>query len=157
MRRLLVLAIVAVSMFATAAPASAAKPRPVTGTEMFEFVPTCGASCKTADGNVFVTVLNPAVKEGTFAGEQTFDGTVTVFKNGDFVFHGIVTFEGTVEGCGEGTVVFFGAGAGNLATGLTRSTQRTLARPGTLGVHANLTLTDTAVPFTSDVTGTYHC
>lgn len=159
MRRLLVLAIVAASMFATAAPATAAKPQQVTGTEMFVLTPTCdpAVSCRTADGNVFITLLNPAVKTGTFTGTQMFDGTVTAFKNGDFVFHGIVTFEGTVEGCGEGTVVFFGAGAGNFETGLSRSTQRTLARPGTLGVHANLTLTDTAVPGTSDVTGTYHC
>ena len=79
-----------------------------------------------------------------------------MFKNGDFVFTGILTFEGTVEGCGEGTVVFFNEGAGNFATGLSRNHQVTLPGKSTLKVHANLNLVGTGEG-TNDIFGTYHC
>lgn len=167
MRRFLVWMIAVAALVALAAPASASRPMEVTGSETFFLTPTCDPgpplnpgpafepACRTADGNVFITVLNPAVKTGTFEGTQLFDGTITVFKNGDFVFHGFVTFTGTVEGCGEGTVVFVGEGSGNLVDGLTRSRQHATGQ-GTLGVRANLDLITTG-PNTSAITGTYSC
>ena len=150
------------TMFVGAVPASAAKPQEVTGSETFFISPTCdpASSCKTADGNLFLTVLNPAVKTGTFEGTQLFDGTIIVFKSGDFVFQGTVVFTGTVEGCGEGTVVFQGEGRGNFATGLASSRQHATGQ-GTLGVRANLDLINTVDNVdgssTSELTGTYSC
>lgn len=164
MRRILAGTMAVAALFALAAPASASKPMQVHGTEEFTIVPTCDPTgstepaCRTADGNVFITVLNPAVKTGTFEGTQLFEGTITVKPNGNFVFHGFVTFTGTVEGCGEGTVVFIGEGAGNFATGLTRSRQHATGQ-GTLGVHANIDLISADDPNTpvSEITGTYSC
>lgn len=162
MRGLLMGMVAVAALVASASPAAAAKPMQVEGFETFVLTPTCDPSgstepaCRTADGNVFITLLNPAVKTGTFTGTQLFEGTITLKPNGDFVFHGFVTFTGTVEGCGTGTVVFIGEGSGNFATGLTRSRQHATGQ-GTLGVRANLDLIDTDVPFTSEVTGTYSC
>ncbi len=150
------------SIFVGAGPASAAKPQQVTGSETFSIMPTCGEepACKTAGGNLFLTVLNPAVKTGTFEGTQLFDGTITVFKSGDFVFRGTVVFTGTVDGCGEGTVVFKGEGRGNFATGLASSRQHATGQ-GTLGVRANIDLINTVDngdgSNTSELTGTYSC
>ena len=166
MRRILVLTVAFAAFVALAVPASASKPMEVHGTEAFSLVPTCDPTgstepaCRTANGNVFITVLNPAVKTGTFEGTQLFDGTITLFSNGDFVFHGTVTFTGTVEGCGDepGTVVFKGEGGGNFATGLTRSRQHATGQ-GTLGVRANIDLISADDPSTSvsEITGTYSC
>lgn len=166
MRRTLVLIFAAVFVFALAAPVSAAKPMPVTGTETFVLSPTCNpgpafgfpppTTCRTAGPNVFMGLANPGSRTGTFTGTQFFDGKVNLKANGDFTYRGILTFEGTVAGCGEGTVVFFNQGAGNLATGLTSNHQVTLAGRGTLGVHANLNL-EPSGPDTNDIFGTYHC
>lgn len=169
MRRVLVFATAMAVMVGVVGPASAKQPMEVTGFEDFVLTPTCDPGppanpgpafpppCRTADGNVFITVLNPAVKyDGTFEGTQVFDGTITVFKDGDFVFRGFVTFTGTVEGCGEGTVVFFGEGSGNVATGLSRSIQHAVPGKGTLPVKAKLDLISIDED-TSAVTGTYHC
>lgn len=152
-------------MLAMAAPASAGKPMPVEGTETYFLTPTCDpgppitpgpATCRTADGNIFLTVSNPGFRTGTFEGTQHFEGDITIFKNLDFVYTGTLTFEGTVDGCGEGTVVFFNEGAGNLLTGLSRNHQVTLSGKGTLKVHANLNLVASG-PNTNDIFGTYHC
>lgn len=162
MNRALGPAMIIASMFVGAAPASAASPQEVTGSETFFISPTCdpASSCKTAGGNLFLTVMNPAVKTGTFEGTQLFDGTIIVFKSGDFVFRGTVVFTGTVDGCGEGTVVFKGEGRGNLATGLASSRQHATGQ-GTLGVRANLDLINTVDnadgSSTSELTGTYSC
>ena len=164
------MALALATLLAPAAPVWAGGPMPVYGTEAFTIVPTCDPgpplnpgpsfepACKSAGGNVFITVLNPAVKTGTFEGTQLFEGTITVKPNLDFVFHGFVTFTGTVEGCGEGTVVFIGEGGGNFATGLTSSRQHATGQ-GTLGVRATIDLVSADDPSTpvSEITGSYSC
>lgn len=168
MRRLLVLAIAMGMLIAMSAPASAAKPEEAYGTETFVLTPGCNTpvfgppqpglpDCRTADGNVFFTLLNPGTKTGTFTGTQFFEGHGVLFKNLDFVYNGIITFEGTVEGCGTGTVVFYNEGKGNLATGLSRNVQHVLPGKSTVKVQAKLELVDDGNGFSNTIFGSYHC
>lgn len=97
MRRVLVAAVAVVAVGVLAASASAGKKMEASGTQAYQLVFTCDPTgstepaCRTADGNVFVTVANTGERTGTFEGSHLFIGTVTVFKNGDFVYHGKVT------------------------------------------------------------------
>ena len=168
MKRILISAIAFAALLAMTTPVSAGKPVGAYGSETFFLTPTCDPgpllnpgpafepACRTADGNVTITVSNPGSREGTFTGEQLFEGTITVFKNLDFQFRGTLTFTGTVEGCGEGTVVWFNEGSGNFATGLSRNVQHSLPNKGTLGVRSQLTLTGTG-PNTNSISGTVSC
>ena len=60
------------------------------------------------------------------------------------------------EGFGEGTVGLFNERADNLATGLSRNHQVTLAAKRTLKIHANLDLVASGEN-PNDIFGTYHC
>jgi len=145
-----------VAVFALSAPASASSPLPAAGVETY--VPNFTFE-KAADGNVFVSALNPGTKTGTFAGTEVADFILVVFKDGSFNFEGIITFTGTVAGCGTGTVVFRVEGAGFLLPDgtavITRNHQHTLFGQGTLPVHASLD--SLGVGTTLTYTGEYHC
>jgi hypothetical protein len=145
-----------VAVFVLVAPASASSPLPAAGVETY--VPNF-TSERVADGNVFLTALNPGTKTGTFTGTQVADFTLVLFKDGTFNFEGIVTFTGTVEGCGSGTVVFRSEGKGFVlpdgSAMITRDHQQTLFGQGTLPVHASLD--EVGAGTTLPYTGEYHC
>jgi hypothetical protein len=145
-----------VAVFALAAPAAASSPLAAAGVETFS--PNFTFE-RAADGNVFVTALNPGTKTGTFSGSQVGDFRLWIFKDGGFNFEGIITFTGTVAGCGTGIVVFRVEGTGFLLPDgtavITRDHQHTLFSEGTLPVHASLD--SVGVGTTLTYTGEYHC
>lgn len=156
MRRVILLVLVIGSALPLAATASAASPLPASGVETF--VPTFTGE-RGADGNTFLTAVNPGTKTGTFAGTQVADFTLVLFKDGSFNFEGLVTFTGTVAGCGTGTVVFRAEGKGFLLPDgnavITQDHQHTLSGQGTLPVHASLDVL--GVGTTLSYTGEYRC
>jgi hypothetical protein len=145
-----------VAAFAFVAPAAASSPLPAAGVETF--VPNFTLE-RGADGNVFLSALNPGAKTGTFTGTQLFEGTLALFRDGSFNFEGTITFTGDVADCGTGTVVLRVEGAGFLLPDgtavFTRNHQHTLFGQGTLPVHASLD--SLGVGTTLAYAGEYHC
>jgi hypothetical protein len=155
-RTMAVLGAAAAALALTAASASATSPLPAAGVETY--IPNFTFE-RAADGNVFLSALNPGTKTGTFAGTQVADFRLWLFKDGSFNFQGPLTFTGTVAGCGTGTIVFHTEGTGFLLPDgtavITRGHQHTLSGQGTLPVHASLD--SLGVGTTLSYTGEYHC
>jgi Protein of unknown function (DUF3224) len=112
MRKLLYLAVGAVAA-ATAIPASATPPTPVTGT--FAVVTATPTSTRTADGNTFTTLTRTAALSGTFTGTTTDTVTLVMHSNGTTSLRGAGTCVCTVEGR-TGTFDYRFSGAGTFPT-----------------------------------------
>jgi hypothetical protein len=111
-----------------------------------------------------ITMLNPAVKTGSFDGVQLLDATVVFSSRGGLsTYSGEAFFAGTVEGCGEGTVYFEVSGEGsreNDGTNTFTSNTCTAVPGGTLPLTGTLDEIGTEVlhddgTATLDHTGTY--
>jgi hypothetical protein len=148
--KLLVIAATAVSAVVIAQPATAS-PAAAAGTIVTTGIVPVGS--RSADGNVFLDLIETGTFAGTFTGTFVADASVVIHASGDAEFHGRVVFTGTVAGCGAGTVVFHleGQGVGPVNEG----TFGTLAGQGSLPVHMQGSVSQVGVLATYD--GKYHC
>jgi len=123
-------------------------------------------ACEADDSALYLTVLNPARKTGTFDGVQILDATARMNPaDGSFTYSGLAFFVGTVEGCGSGTVYFAVEGEGmpnEVGASTWTSNTHTVVPGGTLPLTGILDESGTEVinddgTVTWSYTGTYSC
>ena len=72
---------------------------------------------KESGGNLYYHLQDTHSYTGTLTGNDVFDGTAILKKDGTVSWHGTSTFTGSVDGCGSGTIIFSADGGADSLTG----------------------------------------